>query len=73
MEDHAYGLGEATFFPFGSGLHAHRPVISHGSARPRSCNVWADDKQLRAGFGRGIGKADFDQYSHALMIEPRST
>src|SRR5262249_28067250 len=33
MKYHAYCLGESAFFSFGSGLHAHRPIISYGSAR----------------------------------------
>jgi hypothetical protein len=59
MKDHAYRFGKATLFPFGSGLHTHQPVISCGSAPRRSCSVWNGDKQLRAGFGRGLTGADF--------------
>src|SRR5262249_11363439 len=33
VKHHAYCLGKATFFPFGSGLHAHWPIILDGSAR----------------------------------------
>src|SRR6516162_1783375 len=33
VKHHAYRLGKATFFPLGSGLHAHWPIILHGSAR----------------------------------------
>ena len=35
MEHHAYCLGESALFPFGSCLHAHRPVVSrfHAPAR----------------------------------------
>src|SRR5215472_11651090 len=33
VKHHPYCLSKATLFPFGSGLHAHWPVISNGSAR----------------------------------------